>query len=321
MYLVTGIAGFIGFHFAISALKKGESVIGVDNFNTYYDIKIKKKRIAILNNFSKFTFVFGDLNNKKTYSKIKKYKKKITYILHFSGQAGVRYSIQKPEVYLRDNTLAYLKILEFFKNAKKLKLLLFASSSSVYGEKKKSFSHLPQTKPVSVYAVSKLSMELLSNVYNSIYGLNILGLRFFTVFGPWGRPDMAYYKFTKSIIKNKAIEIYNKGNHARSFTYIDDVINNIFLILKKYRKVKSIKFDVFNIGNPRSISLMKFIKVLEKKLKIKAKKKYIKKQLGDVLVTYSNLKREKKLFRFKFSKNLEKGMDNFVNWFKKYNEV
>ena len=227
MYLITGAAGFIGFNYTLKLLKNRKMVIGIDNLNSYYNIKIKKDRLRILKKFPNFEFLYYDLNDRNLYKKLDKYKNKIQYILHFAGQAGVRYSIANPGVYIKDNIMAYIKLLEYFKNANKLRLLLFASSSSVYGETRKNVSDLPQSRPISVYAASKLSMELISNVYMSIYKMKIIGLRFFTVFGPWGRPDMAYYKFVDSILKKKVVKIFNYGNHFRSFTYIDDAIHNI----------------------------------------------------------------------------------------------
>ena len=229
-YLITGCAGFIGFHLAKKLLNQNEFIIGIDNLNQYYDVKIKKKRLSIL-------------KKKKTFQKIK-YEVNITY--HLAGQAGVRYSILKPTEYIKDNTIAYINLLEHFKNSKKIKAIFYASSSSVYGDVSNDYEKELSYKPISVYAVSKLSMELLSVVYFHLYSLKCVGLRFFTVYGPWGRPDMAYFKFCKLITENKKIEIYNKGNHSRSFTYIDDIIDNLLKLEKKLNKVNFLKNSVFN---------------------------------------------------------------------------
>ena len=314
IYLITGCAGFIGFHLAKKLLDNSKHVIGIDNLNNYYDKKIKYKRLKILKNYSNFKNVFGDLKNKSIYKK-KALKTKINYIYHFAGQAGVRYSILKPQEYIKDNTMAYINLLENFKDLKSLKAIFYASSSSVYGNDKKNSSKVTPRKPISVYAVSKLSMELLSNVYFSLYKVKCVGLRFFTVYGPWGRPDMAYFKFCKLIYENKKIEIYNSGNHHRSFTYIDDVVKNLFLLKKNLKKINFKKNNVFNIGNPKTVSLSKFINLIEKNISMKVKKVYKNRQPGDVLKTQSNNLVEKKLFKFRFETDIEKGIKKFINWF------
>tara|TARA_B100000029_G_scaffold508380_1_gene595119 strand:+ start:1285 stop:2253 length:969 start_codon:yes stop_codon:yes gene_type:complete len=320
MYIITGAAGFIGFHLSHLLLKKNVQVIGIDNINDYYDVSIKKDRLQILTKFPNFTFLKLDLSNKKEISKnLKKLKKRVKVIIHLAGQAGVRYSIYNPETYIKNNIMAYIHLLEYFKNTN-VKLILYASSSSVYGEKgsKKSISSKIQNKPISVYSASKLSLELISNVYNHLYGINFVGIRFFSVYGPWGRPDMFYLKLLNKINSNKIINIYNKGNHYRSFTYIDDVIENILKIIKKFNK-KNIKIcDVFNIGNPTSISLKKFIKIIEKKVGYKVKKAFIKKQPGDIFLTKSNINRERKIFGHKIYTNLNVGLDKLIDWYNKY---
>ena len=312
--LITGVAGFIGFHLAKKLLDKKIKVIGIDNLNNYYETSIKLQRLKILKKYSNFKYIYGDLKNISVFKK-KELKNNINYIFHFAGQAGVRYSIKKPKEYIKDNTMAYLNLLENFKNSKKLKAIFYASSSSVYGNDTTNSSNASPKKPISVYAVSKLSMELLSSAYLSLYNMKCVGLRFFTVYGPWGRPDMAYFKFCNLISQNKKIEIYNDGKHFRSFTYIDDVISNILLIQKNLGKINFQKESVFNIGNPKNESLKKFVNLIEKNIYIKAKKIYKKKQPGDVLNTRSNNRIENKLFKFKFETNLEKGIKKFINWF------
>ena len=321
MYLITGAAGFIGFHISLELLKKNEKVIGVDNINNYYDKRIKYNRLKILKQFPKFKFFKIDLNNKKNFSKkINKYKNKIELIIHLAGQAGVRYSIFNPGTYIQNNIMSYVQLLEFFKNSSKNKLILYASSSSIYGEagSKNTLSSEAQTKPISVYSASKLSMELISNVYNSLYKMNFIGVRFFSVYGPWGRPDMFYFKFLQKIKNNKPIEIYNFGNHHRSFTYIDDVVLNIMKLIKKFKNSKRSLCDIFNIGNPKSISLKKFIDVLEKSTGKKAKKIYTKKHPGDLTVTRSNVKREKNIFNHETRVSLKEGIMKLISWHKSY---
>ena len=318
--LITGAAGFIGFHTAKKELKKGNFVIGIDNLDNYYDVNIKKDRINILKKEKNFLFFKDDLKNEKLYKKLKKYLKDIDIIIHLAGQAGVRYSIFNPETYILNNILVYVKLLEFFKLSKKLKVILYASSSSVYGEKgEKKQSNFSVSKPVSVYSASKISMELISNVYSKLYNMNLIGLRFFTVYGPWGRPDMSYFKFLISNRKKEHIKIYNFGKHQRSFTYIDDLISNLFRILSYYKKNKKKgESSVFNLGNEKTIKLLDFLKTLEKITNIRFKKKYIKKQMGDVENTGANLKIEKKKFGLKFNYPLKLGLIKFYDWFKNY---
>ena len=276
--LITGVAGFIGFYAAKRELEKGNYVIGVDNLNNYYEPKIKKDRLNILKKEKNFLFFKEDLNSKNFYKKLKKYLKDIEVVIHLAGQAGVRYSIKNPESYILNNILAYIKLLEFFKFSKKLKTILYASSSSVYGEKgENKLSNFSVNKPISVYSASKISMELISNVYSKLYSMNLIGLRFFTVYGPWGRPDMSYFKFLILNKKKKYIEIYNFGKHQRSFTYIDDLVSNMFKILSFYKKTKKKRrVSVFNLGNEKTIKLMDFLKILEKVTNIKFKKKFVK---------------------------------------------
>ena len=318
--LITGVAGFIGFYAAKRELEKGNYVIGVDNLNNYYEPKIKKDRLNILKKEKNFLFFKEDLNNKNFYKKLKKYLKDIEVVIHLAGQAGVRYSIKNPESYILNNILAYVKLLEFFKFSKKLKTVLYASSSSVYGEKgENKLSNFSVNKPISVYSASKISMELISNVYSKLYSMNLIGLRFFTVYGPWGRPDMSYFKFLILNKKKKYIEIYNFGKHQRSFTYIDDLVSNMFKILSFYKKTKKRgNSSVFNLGNEKTINLMDFLKILEKVTNIKFKKKFVRKQMGDVEKTEANLMIEKKKFNLKFDYNLKSGLEKFHDWFKKY---
>ena len=320
--LVTGAAGFIGFHFAELELKKGNTVIGVDNLNNYYDKKVKTSRLKILKKYENFIFFKMSLLDEKFYKALKRYYSDIHYIIHLAGQAGVRHSIKYPEEYIKHNILAYIKLLEFFKLSKKLKFIFYASSSSVYGEKnsnKKSI--LLNNKPVSVYAASKISMELISSVYSRLYNKNIIGLRFFTVFGPWGRPDMSYFKFFNMALKNKTIEVFNYGNHSRSFTFIEDLINNISNMksyyLRNFNKNRA-ESNVYNLGNPRAESLNKLIEIMEKCYGKKFKKKYVKKQSGDVLKTKANIDIEIKKFKFKFMYSLNTGMEKFYVWYKSY---
>jgi len=315
MYLITGVAGFIGMHCAKKLLDNGEKVIGVDSINNYYNTDLKNKRIKILKKNKNFSFIKSDLKNPSTFKLIKKKSKNITHIIHLAGQAGVRYSIENPNAYVADNIYAFVNLLESFKNYKKLKCILYASSSSVYGKSKKHFTKNYLLQPISMYAASKMCMELISNVYLDLYKIKCIGIRFFTVYGPYGRPDMAYYKFCNQIKKKETIKVFNMGNHKRSFTYIDDAIENLYLVLKNHKQIDTAENPVLNIGNPKTISLNTFINVLEKKLGKKSRKKYLKRQPGDVLETKAIINNfERKKLKLLFKTNLEKGIENFVNW-------
>ena len=316
MYLITGVAGFIGMHFAKKMLDKGYKVLGVDNLNDYYDTKLKKNRVLILKKYKNFKFLKSDLKSLNTYRQIN--KSKITHIVHLAGQAGVRYSIKNPGAYVNDNIMAYVNLLEAFKYSKKLKCIVYASSSSVYGKSKEHFSKNYLLQPISMYAATKMSMELISNVYLDLYKMKSIGIRFFTVYGPYGRPDMAYYKFCNQIKKNKTIKVFNMGKHKRSFTYIDDAVNNLYLILKNSKKINTMKTPVLNIGNPKTITLTKFINILEKNLSKKSKKKFLKRQPGDVLETKAIINFERKRLKLLFETELREGINRFVDWHNNY---
>jgi UDP-glucuronate 4-epimerase len=311
MILITGCAGFIGFHLSIYYLKKNKTIIGIDNLNSYYDKKLKLKRLRELKKYNKFKFIFLDLKKKKSLTQLKNYNFK--YIIHLAGQAGVRYSIINPISYVDNNIKAYINLLEFFKYQKSLISILYASSSSIYGDKN---SEIKNYNIKSVYAATKKTMEFISDVYCKIYKLKFVGMRFFTVYGPYGRPDMSIFRFFKNILKNKKIDVYNYGNHKRSFTYIDDIIfniNKIILSSKKSLKVKDSK--VYNIGNPQSVSLLRLIKVIENIVKKKVKKNFMPFQIGDVLKTKANISKDENKLGFRFKVNIDQGIRKFSKWF------
>lgn len=313
MILVTGCAGFIGFHLSLFYLNKNKRVIGIDNLNNYYDVRHKIKRLKILKKHKNFTFIKIDLKDKNSLKKIDKFKNKIKNIVHLAGQAGVRYSIVNPTTYIKNNIEAYIYLLEYFKLNKNIRSILYASSSSVYGELNK--KNPKSEKMISVYAVSKKTLEQISSVYNHLYNTNFIGMRFFTVYGPFGRPDMSIYKFFNNIIKNKKIDIYNYGNHARSFTYVSDIVENIDKLISQTNKNKKKFNEIINIGNPKSIPLMNVVSLIEKKFNKKVKKKYYPLQTGDIIKTEANIKSEQKKYKFKFKVNIKQGIDNFYNWF------
>ncbi len=317
--LVTGCAGFIGFHLTLRLLKKNKKTIifGIDNINEYYDKKLKLERLKILKKFSNFNFKKLDLLDKDKIYKHLRYKK-IKYIINLAAQAGVRYSIDHPKSYVESNINGFFNILEL---SRKLKVqhVLYASTSSVYGDTKKFpiSEDFETNSPLSIYAASKKTNELLAFTYSNIFKIPITGMRFFTVYGPFGRPDMALFKFTKSILNNKKIEVYNNGKHVRDWTYVDDVVNAIIKLLNKKSK-ENIPHQIFNIGGNNPTKLLDFIKILEKILNKKAKIKFLKLQTADVVKTHANINKLKKISGFTPSTNLKIGMNNFVSWYKGY---
>ena len=317
IYLVTGSAGFIGFHVCKMLLKKKYNVIGIDNINRYYDIDLKLNRLKQLKKIKgNFKFYKIDISNYKKLDKIF-HKLKNFKVIHLAAQAGVRYSLKYPKTYVRSNILGFWNILELSKKYKS-KHFIFASSSSVYGANKKTpFNENDTTdNPIQLYAATKKSNEVIGYSYSSLYKLKITALRFFTVYGPWGRPDMAIFKFTKNIINNKPIDVYNKGNHYRDFTFVKDIAKGI--ILASLRKDKK-NFQIFNIGNGKPVYLKKLIQILEIILKKKAVKKFLPIQKGDMKSTYANTSKFNNTFKGKFVP-LKTGLIEFVNWFRDYYE-
>ena len=315
--LITGCSGFIGFHLSNVLLKKNFQVHGIDNLNNYYDTQLKKDRLNILKKNNNFFFYKFDLINKSKLNKILKINK-IKIIVHLAAQAGVRYSTENPQTYFKNNLEVFFSILEVSK-LNKIKHLIFASTSSVYGE---NFNfplkeNEDTSKPLSFYAATKKSNEVLAYSYSSIFKLHCTALRFFTVYGPYGRPDMALFKFTKNILENKKIELYNNGNHERDFTYIDDIVEGIYSIIRKPNKNK-IPFNVFNIGNGNSRKLKDYLSLIEKKLGKKAKIKKLPLQKGDIKKTHSDIKLLKDTSGYKPKIAIEEGVNSFIEWFVKY---
>ena len=324
---ITGSSGFIGFHLSKKLLDSGHSVHGFDSMNNYYDVKLKKARYKILKKYKKFSFTKNNLENQKVLSNtILKFKPKI--IIHLAAQAGVRYSIEKPRVYLDSNITGTYNIIELAKKVN-VKHLLIASSSSVYGANKKlPFKEIDKTETqLSIYAATKKSTESIAHSYSNIWKVPITMLRFFTVYGPWGRPDMALFKFTKGIIDNKKIDIYNKGKMYRDFTYIDDIVNGIKALINKAPNLKQLNkfkndslssvapFRILNIGNTRKVYLLDFIAALEKELGKKAIRNYMPMQKGDVKMTLSDTTLLKKLTGYNPKTNIRLGIKNFLKWY------
>ncbi len=322
MYLVTGCAGFIGMHLTLSLLKKNKSVIGIDNLNNYYDVNLKKKRLSNLKKFKKFNFKKVDIKNLNSLKKIVK-DYKIDYIINLAAQAGVRYSISNPETYFENNIRGFFNILEIAKN-KRVKHLVYASSSSVYGaSQKKIFKESDNVdQPISFYASSKRSNELMAHSYSYIYNIPVTGIRYFSVYGPWGRPDMSLFIFTKKILSGKNIDVFNKGKMKRDFTFIDDAVDATYKIIHKIPKIrrpnKICKFKIFNVGGGNTISLINYIKLIEINLGIKAKKNLKGMQLGDVKATLSNNNNLKSSVKFNPKTNIKVGIRKFIDWYKRF---
>ncbi|MFI3200447.1 MAG: NAD-dependent epimerase [Eubacteriales bacterium] len=319
-YLITGGAGFIGFHLSTRLLEQGATVIGFDNMNAYYDVTLKEARLALLTKYEKYTFVKGDLSNREDLDGVfQTYQPEI--VVNLAAQAGVRYSIENPEAYVQANLVGFCNILECCRHFK-VEHLVYASSSSVYGGNEKTpFSVEDQVdRPVSLYAATKKSNELLAYSYSKLYGIPSTGLRFFTVYGPYGRPDMALFGFTKKILANEPIQIYNHGDMYRDFTYVDDIVTGVANILCNPPKEdeKGASYKIYNIGNNRPEKLMDFVQILEKCLGKEAKKEYLPMQMGDVYQTYADVKELEQDFGFKPNTRLEDGIQSFVDWYCEY---
>ncbi len=317
-FLVTGVAGFIGFHLVKALAKKNNKIIGIDNINTYYDVSLKKNRLKILKNTENFTFLKLDIQDKKLYSKLK--NEKIDCAINLAAQAGVRHSFKDPHSYINSNVLGHLNVMEIVKK-KNIKKFIYASSSSVYGGNQKTpFSVLDRVdSPLSLYAASKKSCEMITECYANLFKINCVGLRFFTVYGPWGRPDMATYIFTKNILEKKKINVFNNGQMRRDFTYIDDIISGIVGAIE-LKKKKSFH-NIYNLGNSHSERLLDFIKVIESELKIKAKIKFLPLQKGDVIKTFADIKRSYDDLKFKPKISIRKGIPEFIRWYKSYHKL
>jgi len=329
--IVTGSAGFIGSAVSLKLLQRGDSVIGIDNHNNYYDPKIKDARLERLTKYKNYKHFKIDLCDRKSLDEIfKKYT--IHKVINLAAQAGVRYSMENPIAYINSNVVGFAHILENCRYHK-VEHLVYASTSSVYGANTKMpFSeHDSANHPLSVYAASKKSNELMAHAYSHLYQLPTTGLRFFTVYGPWGRPDMALFKFTKNILEEKPIDVFNYGKHTRDFTYIDDIVEGILKTLDNPitsnphwnenhpdPAFSSAPWRIYNIGNNKPVKLLDYISALEKTLNKKAKINFLPLQPGDVPDTYASVDNLKKQFDYKPSTTVAEGVTNFVKWYKNY---
>lgn len=307
--LVTGAAGFIGYHLCKALKKQGHTPIGIDNFNDYYDVSLKKQRSSNLD----ILLYNADILDKKRLKKIIE-THDITHVIHLAAQAGVRYSFSNPDAYIDSNLIGFINILEVLKSKPSIKFI-FASSSSIYGLNTKTpfcESDITDT-PANLYGATKKSNELIAHSYHHLYKIPMIGLRFFTVYGPSGRPDMAYYLFTKNILENRPINIFNHGNMKRDFTYIDDIIDGVISTLNY-----ETGFEIFNLGNNKPIALLNMVEMLEEILNKKAIKNMLPPSPGEVLVTYADIDKSKKLLNFCPKTSIEQGLKNFAIWYHEY---
>jgi len=329
--LVTGAAGFIGYHLSKRLLENGFSVTGIDNLNSYYDVSLKEARLKKLKPFENFSFFKEDISNKGSMERVFE-SNHFDVVVNLAAQAGVRYSLENPQAYIDANIVGFVNILECCRY-NGVKHLVFASSSSVYGANTKMpFSvHHNVDHPVSLYAASKKANELMAHTYSHLYGLPCTGLRFFTVYGPWGRPDMALFLFTKAILEEKPIKIFNHGRMQRDFTYIDDIIEGVVRVMGRLPEpnpnwsgddpdpgTSYANYKIYNIGNNNPVELMEFIAVIEKVLGKEAKKEFLDLQPGDVPATYADVDDLIKDVGFKPSTPIETGIKRFIEWFKAY---
>ena len=318
--LITGSAGFIGFHLAKRLLKEGDEVCGIDNFNDYYSVELKEARNAILEKYERFRVRRLNLSDKPALKMvIDEFKPDI--VVNLAAQAGVRYSITNPDVYMESNMIGFLNVLECCRHAESRPRLLYASSSSVYGgNKEMPFSEEQKVDtPISLYAATKKSNELMAHCYSHLYGLQTLGFRFFTVYGPWGRPDMAYFSFAEKLMQGEAIKVFNNGDMYRDFTYIDDIVDGLVRCIRNADKLP--KCEVYNIGNHRSEKLMDMINILANGLGVmNPKLEFLPMQPGDVYATYASVDKLNKAVGYKPATPLSVGLPKFCEWFKEWRE-
>ena len=322
--LVTGVAGFIGYHLAQRLIADGAEVYGIDNLNDYYDVNLKQARLKQLGAKNRFTFKLLDLNNREGILQLF-HKQNFDNIVHLAAQAGVRYSLENPFAYVDSNLVGFANILEACRRSQP-QHLVFASSSSVYGANKKIPFSVDDNvdNPVSLYAATKKANELMAHSYSHLYSLPITGLRFFTVYGPWGRPDMAYFKFVRAIEQNQPINVFNYGKMQRDFTYIDDVIEGIVRVINRPPQLNhtndnsNARYKIYNIGNNQPVELLTFIQVIEQAMGKKAIKNFLPMQPGDVPRTYADVDELMQDVGFKPTTTIEQGIEKFVRWYQDF---
>ncbi len=323
-YLVTGAAGFIGYHTARRLLDRGDKVVGVDCVNDYYSTELKRARLARLTESELFSFHEIDIADLTRLQQAVG-DTPVDRVIHLAAQAGVRYSIDHPEAYVQANLVGHLNILEFCRHNERIDHLVYASSSSVYGGNTKlPFSESDRVdEPISLYAATKKADELMSQVYCHLYGMSAVGLRFFTVYGPWGRPDMAMWLFTEAILAGRPIKVFNNGNMRRDFTYIDDIVTGVIATADKkpVPTGKAANHRVYNIGNNHPEDLMHMISLLEQALGREAEKTMLPMQPGDVEATYADIQAISQDYGFKPATSIEDGIPRFVDWYRRYHGI
>lgn len=319
-HLITGVAGFIGYHLARTLLQRGDAVVGLDNLNDYYSPELKKARLEKLSAHEGFTFHHTDISDHEALEQVSQ-NADYSNIIHLAAQAGVRYSLENPGAYVRSNLVGHANMLELARNTSGLRHMIYASSSSIYGGR----SDLPfletdrADKPVSLYAATKKADELMSHTYAHLYDIPLTGLRFFTVYGPMGRPDMAYYSFTRKMIAGEPIEVFNHGNMLRDFTYIDDIIDGILRILDKgHLRKEEVPHAVYNIGNNDPVRLEDFLLILQGELGVEADRVNLPMQPGDVPATYADISAIREDYGFEPKTGLKEGLRIFVQWYRQY---
>ena len=314
--LITGAAGFIGFHLSRKLLEMGENVVGVDNLNSYYDVSLKKGRLEILKSYKHFSFYKEDIHNFSALSMVFE-QSRPDIICNLAAQAGVRHSLKDPFSYQKSNLDGFLNLLELARKSK-VKNFVYASSSSVYGKNKKipfSVNDRVDT-PISLYAATKKANELMAHAYSHLFQIPCTGLRFFTVYGPWGRPDMALFLFADAILNKRSINVFNYGNMKRDFTYIDDIIDGTIAALKR-----PAPYEIFNLGNSKSVKLLDFIRILEEELGQKADKKKMAMQPGDVSETAADIQSSREQLGFNPKTPIEEGIRKFTRWYREYYNI
>ena len=322
--LVTGAAGFIGFHVSKALLRRGERVLGLDSVNDYYDVKLKETRLADLKSHNAFEFLKLDLADHEGFARAMAGRSDVTRVIHLAAQAGVRYSLDHPFAYVDANLTGHMSILEFCRHQKGFENLVYASSSSVYGgNTKMPFSvHDRTDTPVSLYAATKRANELMSHCYAHLYGIPQTGLRFFTVYGPWGRPDMALFIFTKAILEGKPLPVFNNGDMKRDFTYVDDIVAGVLAAADSPpRTGNGAPHRIYNIGNNRSEPLMRVIQLLEKELGKKAEIRFEPMQLGDVKETCADIDDIVRDLGYAPTTKIDEGIPKFVAWYREYHRI
>jgi len=312
-YLVTGAAGFIGFHVSRALLEQGDRVLGLDNLNDYYDVSLKEARLRLLQENERFTFYKEDLANREGLTKVFG-QNRIQVVCNMAAQAGVRYSLVNPFAYQSSNLEGFLNIIHLSQEHQ-VENFVYASSSSVYGNNKKvPFSVQDRVdNPISLYAATKKANELVAHTYSHLYGLPCSGLRLFTVYGPWGRPDMALFIFTKAITRNQPIKVYNFGKMRRDFTYIDDIVRGVLASMDR-----PVPYALYNLGNSRAVDLLYFIECIEKELGKKAEKKMLPMQPGDVVETYADISESERDLGFQPTTRIEEGVASFISWYRSF---